>query len=32
VMLEAVRPRDKILAGPPSQHGATLTIRYVLPR
>jgi len=32
VMLEAVRPGDKILAGPPSQHGATLTIRYVLPR
>lgn len=32
VMLEAVRPGDRILAGPPSRHGATLTILYVLPR
>lgn len=32
-MLEARQPGDEIRpGGPPSQHGATLTIRYVLPR
>ena len=32
VMMNMRRPGDKILAQPPSGKGATLTIRYVLPR
>jgi hypothetical protein len=32
VMTKAMQPGDKTVAGPPSGKGATLTIRYILPR
>jgi 5-methylcytosine-specific restriction protein A len=32
VMTRAMRPGDRIIAQPPSGKGATLTIRYRLPR
>jgi hypothetical protein len=32
VMTEAMQPGDKILSSPLKGKGATLTIRYVLPR
>jgi len=32
VMRQAVRARDQVISSPPSGAGATLTIRYLLPR
>ncbi len=32
IMNEAIRAGDKVLSGPPSGKGATLVIRYKLPR
>ncbi len=32
VMKQEMGPKDRILSEPPSGHGASLTVRYMLPR